>query len=132
MEEKKKWPLWLRVLLWIGAILTFPLWITAAGVGVGTVALVICLIVLFLLIFAALVGALLLLGGNIAWFGVITFFSGLTWIGLFTLGIGFLMLAAGALGLLGAVWLFGVFFPWLFRTLAALFGKIFSKKEAVL
>ncbi|MFV0467251.1 MAG: hypothetical protein ACK5ML_14525 [Lachnospiraceae bacterium] len=129
METLKNLPIWAKILIAIGLLLTLPLWVTAIGIGVGTVALFLCLLIFILLVCALLISLLLLFGGQVVWLGVGSLFSGLTWVGVFAMGVGFLMLAAGILGILVSVWVYGVFVPWLYRSLNALCHRILDKKE---
>jgi len=119
---------WIRVLIIIIAILTFPTWfgilMGLAGTVIGLSAALISITLSMFVVGAVFIG----LG--------IAMLAGLTTavvsipVGLAFIGCGLLVLALALLLLLVCVAVFGRFFPWAFKGIYHLCKKPFAKKEA--
>jgi len=119
---------WIRVLIIVIAVLTFPTWfgilMGLAGTVIGLSAALVSITLSMFIVGAVFIG----LG--------ITMLAGLTTavvsipVGLAFVGCGLLVLALALLLLLACVAVFGRFFPWAFKGIYNLCKKPFAKKEA--
>lgn len=119
---------WIRVLIIVVAILTFPTWfgilMGLAGTVIGLSAALVSITLSMFIIGAVFVGLgiVMLVGLGMA---VVSIPAGLAFV-----GCGLLMLALALLLLLACVAVFGRFFPWAFKGIYNLCKKPFAKKEA--
>ena len=119
---------WIRVLIIIIAILTFPTWfgilMGLAGIVIGLSAALVSITLSMFIVGAVFIGLgiIMLAGLGMA---VVSIPAGLAFI-----GCGLLMLALALLLLLACVAVFGRFFPWAFKGIYNLCKKPFGKKEA--
>lgn len=124
-EEKKN--TWLKPLLIVIAVLTFPTWFgLLAGFGgtiIGLVAALVSITVAMFVVGVVFVGlGIVMLTGLAA--AVVSIPAGLAFV-----GAGLLVLAFALLLLLACVGLFGKFFPWVVQSISRLCKRIFAKKE---
>ena len=119
---------WIRILLIVIAIITFPTWF---GILMGIVGTVIGLTAALVSVTLAMfiVGVVFVGLGIAMLVGLASAIVSIP-VGLVFIGVGLLILAFGLLLLLACVAVFGKFFPWLFRGIGNLFKKLMAKMEA--
>jgi len=119
---------WIRILLIVIAVLTFPTWfgilMGLAGTIIGLVAALVSVTLAMFIVGAVFVGLGIAMLAGLAT-AVVSIPVGLAFV-----GTGLLVLALALLLLLACVAVFGKFFPWLFKGIGNLCQKVFVKKEA--
>ena len=118
---------WLKPLLIVIAIVTFPTWFGLltgiGGIMIGLTAALVGITIAMFVVGVVFVGlGIVMLTGLTA--AVASVPAGLAFV-----GAGFLVLAFALLLLLACVGLFGKFYPWAVHSIARLCKKIFNKKE---
>ena len=127
-SESDKKSDWIRILLIVIAVLTFPTWFGILMGIVGTlIGLTAALVGVTLSMF--IVGAVFIGLGIAMLVGLTTAIVSIP-VGLAFIGCGLLVLAFALLLLLACVAVFGKFYPWMFRGIVDLCRKLFAKKEA--
>ena len=127
-SDNDKKSTWIRVLLIIIAILTFPTWfgilMGLAGTVIGLSAALVSITLSMFIVGAVFIGlGIAMLAGLGA--AVVSIPVGLAFV-----GCGLLVLAFALLLLLACIAVFGRFFPWAFKGIYRLCKKPFAKKEA--
>ena len=111
-------------------VLTFPVWI---GLVVSVFGLLVaggaCVLALSIVVIA-LIGVFMIVGIVFGGVGIGQMAVGFPALGLIFLGLGLLMAAAAIVGLVVAVYIMGLAFPCILRTIVRLCKKPFQKRGA--
>lgn len=116
------------ILLILGIVLLFPLWVPLVAVAFGLLVAAISVVVALLIAAVAVGAALLVSGIAVFCFGIAKIFLVPT-AALCLLGGGMVLSAVGILFLLVTIWLLAIALPAMFRGIVYLFRLPFKKKE---
>lgn len=119
---------WKIVLVVIVAVLTSPIWVTAAGALFGGALGIAGGLLGLLIAGVAIAGAFYMAGISVFGVGVGQLVLGNAAMGAALLGSGLLILALAILSTIACVWVYGRFLPWLIKGIIKLCKGLFSGK----